>query len=455
MNVFDRLYEQVILEFSEGATKKIIQKFSNEASEQDIRRELDDFEKYKNSLQKKDPFQYKSWIEFTEAIHAAKGKAEFKKKKIPDESQITSTDDIIADDENVTIYKGDSQDKCVMYGKGYTFCISRQAGGNMFSSYRLGKESTFYFIYFKKKAKTENDHIMVLDHTNSGYEWTFANNDTETIGGGWNEIVSKYPELKKYERLLINKKLDDTEKLFLQKLENFTNTPTLEEFSKLSYKEKVQALKSVVDLPDDIWKTLDSTLRNEFLSIGPNLTDHQANDLKPNEIERYKKMRNISFPQLVDEEFWIYNKHDNIENIRNKPIAYALIIYDMIYNGKQPPEEYFKQYLSSESDMEYFSDTSHHTVSIFKSMVDADMQMPDILLDTLKRNDYFIVRKNFKDSFYYADHYLKWKDVPHQILQTIEKSPFSQLIPPNVTIQENKKISTFNRLYEQVSKRIT
>ncbi len=114
------LYRHIILEFSEGAIRKIVQKFSNDASEDEIRREVQDFEKYKGGLQKKDPFQYKSWIEFTEAIHAARGKAEFKKKKIPDESQISSVDDIIADDENVTIYKGDSQDKCVMYGRGYT-----------------------------------------------------------------------------------------------------------------------------------------------------------------------------------------------------------------------------------------------------------------------------------------------------------------------------------------------
>jgi len=72
--------ESIILEFSEAAIRKIVQKFSADASEQDIRREVQDFEKYKNSLQIKDPFQYKSWIEFTEAIHGAKGASEFKKK---------------------------------------------------------------------------------------------------------------------------------------------------------------------------------------------------------------------------------------------------------------------------------------------------------------------------------------------------------------------------------------
>jgi hypothetical protein len=287
-----------------------VKKFQNDATEQEIRRELQDFEKYKNALQKKDPFQYKSWIEFTEAIHAAKGRAEFKKKKIPNESQITSTDDIIADDENVTIYKGDSQDKCVMYGKGYTFCISRPTGGNMFSNYRLGEEATFYFIYFKKKAKTENDHIMVLDHNKNGYKWTFADNMTQRVRGGWDEILGDYPELKPYEKLLINKKLDDDERYLMDDIKNFVRNPSLDFFNVFPYNEKAQALKSVVNISDEIWKTLDSTLRNEFLSVGPNLTKYQVNDLKPNEIARYNKNRLLSVIPLYDEDMFYFNKHD-------------------------------------------------------------------------------------------------------------------------------------------------
>ncbi len=305
---FDKLYRELMLEFSEGAIRNIVKKFQNDATEQEIRREVQDFEKYKNALQKKDPFQYKSWIEFTEAIHAAKGKAEFKRKKAPTQDVVANQDDIIADDENVTIYRGDSQDKCVLYGKGYSFCISRQVGGNMFSNYRLGKESTFYFIYFKKKPKSAVDHIMVLDHTKHGYEWTFADNDTKKVNGGWDEVVGKYPELKKYEKLLVNKKLDDEESEFIKVLKNFSKNPRLENFNKFSYEQKAQALKSVVDLSDQIWNALDSTLRNEFLSIGPNLTKHQAFNLKPNEIERYKKTRNLSRQHLIDD----YKYKENI-----------------------------------------------------------------------------------------------------------------------------------------------
>jgi hypothetical protein len=122
---FNREYRRLMLEFSEGTIRNIVKKFQNDATEQEIRRELQDFEKYKGGLQKKDPFQYQTWIEFTEAIHAAKGKAEFKNKKAPTKDVVAKQEDIVADDENVTIYRGDSQDKCMLYGNGYSFCISR------------------------------------------------------------------------------------------------------------------------------------------------------------------------------------------------------------------------------------------------------------------------------------------------------------------------------------------
>ena len=338
---FDREYRRLMLEFSEGAIRKIIQKFQNDASEQEIRREVADFEKYKNALQKKDPFQYKSWIEFTEAIHAAKGKSEFKKKKAPTQEITANQEDIIADDENVTIYRGDSQDKCVMYGKGYTFCISRPGGGNMFMSYRFNDMSTFYFIYFKKKPKTALDHIMVLDHNRRGYEWTFADNDTKSVKGGWNEIVRKYPELKKYEKLLVNKELDNVEKDFLERKRNFKEQlpsyaddpnvdfdKAVELWNKFSHREKAGILGDYYmdTLHDVIWKQLDSGLRNEYLSNAPDLTDYQIDDLKPNEILRYKKVRNSLFSgdgQNEDPEGLEANKLDDIENVLSDPF-YAM-----------------------------------------------------------------------------------------------------------------------------------
>jgi hypothetical protein len=320
MNVFDQLYKSLILEFSEGAIKKLIAKFSD-VDEQTVRLYLDKFEKYKNGIEKKDPFQYKSFQELEQVVDAAEGKASFKNKKAPQQNAepTVNSDDVLVDDENVTIYKGDSQDKCILYGRGYTFCISRQAGGNMYSNYRSGKESTFYFIYFKKKPRTATDHIMVLDNTNRGYEWTFADNDTRTVKGGWDEIVQKYPELENYKDLLSNKKLDDAERAELENIKKFIKKPTLEKFQTFDYSTQIKALKSGSNIPDTIYQTLDPTLINEFLSVGPNLTTYQADSLKENQLRWYLKNRNIQVEQFIKNNIYRFNKHDvNIPFIKDK-----------------------------------------------------------------------------------------------------------------------------------------
>ena len=402
------LYEEMmLLEFSDAAIKKIAAKFSGDASEENVRRELADFEKYKAKIEKKDPFQYKTWIELTEVIHAAKAASEQKKDfKKADVESAANADDIVADDENVTIYRGDSQDKCVLYGRGYSFCISRPTGGNMFSNYRLGKESTFYFIFFKKKSPQENDHIMVLDHTNNGYEWTFKDNNTKPVKGGWDEIVASYPELAKYKDLLSNKKLTEEERLFAKRLDKFSNDPSLQAFKEFTYKEQVQALKSIVSLPDEIWNVLDSTLRNEFISIGPNLTKRQADDLKPNEVARYKKTRALSFPELAENDYLHntlkINKYDDINQIVASPNA-AYKYADNL-EGRNVPDEIIKS-IASKSFIAYK----------YGKNVLYWQNVPDEIIRG--------IASDAKFAFIYASDVLKWQNVPDIIIRGIASDP--------------------------------
>ena len=298
---------ELLREFSESAIRKVINKFLNDASESEIRQELKDFEKYKNGIQLKDPFQYKSWLEFTQAIHGAKGKSEFKKRNIEDKSKPKTfvnkseeLSDAIVDDENVTIFKGDSEHKCVKYGKGYSFCISRPGGGNMFSSYRLSKSSTFYFIYFKNVPKSNPKHIMVLDKTKDGWEWTFGDNNTRQIVGGFDVVVQKFPVLKKYEYIFENNPLSDKEKNNIKHLKNFKSHQDLKTFNDFDYELKNLIVKSGITLNDDIFKSLDKNLRNEYVSIGTNLTKYQAGNLNDSEIKRYRNVRKLTIDQYID-----------------------------------------------------------------------------------------------------------------------------------------------------------
>ena len=60
------------------------------------------------------------------------------------------TNDIVYDSNNLLILNGDTKEKCICYGRGYTWCISRQDASNMFNTYRYRyDEINFYFIFDK------------------------------------------------------------------------------------------------------------------------------------------------------------------------------------------------------------------------------------------------------------------------------------------------------------------
>jgi len=146
------------------------------------------------------------FISFTEKIDQLEYKQSQKLKPVDNSTvKITEGEDEnkLAEDQYLIIYKAHSQRACVKYGEGYTFCISRSAGGNMYNNYRLSKDSTFYFIFFKNVPKSNPKHVLVLDKTSDGWEWTFADNATEKTT--WNEVISTFPSLEKYEHLFVNK----------------------------------------------------------------------------------------------------------------------------------------------------------------------------------------------------------------------------------------------------------
>ena len=282
------------------------------------------------------------FLKFTETIDAIEYKQsqKFKKPKeeVSNDSEEHDTNKLIDTDE-LTIFKGDSQHKCIQYGYGYTFCISKKAGGNMYNNYRMSKSSTFciskrvggnmyntyrmnkastfYFIFFKKIPKTNDHHICVLDRKDQGWEWTFADNNTETTT--WDEVIARYPILTQYQHLFINKPFDDAELEKIKIIQRLKTNQLLIEFNKLSYEDKADFVKSGVMLNDDIFKSLNAELRNEYINVGPNITPFQADNLKNNEMLRYKRQRDILIPQLLQDNIYIFNKLD-LDNsiIQNK-----------------------------------------------------------------------------------------------------------------------------------------
>lgn len=259
-----------------------------------------DYLDFKNFYPGKPLNMFKDYLKFTEAVHDKAREKEYKQRNLsvkndsPRESTEYNKEDLIADTDDVLILRGSNERKCVEYGKGYSFCISRPGGGNMYGNYRISKASTFYFIFFKKILESDpNDpkHIMVLDHTKDGWEWTFGDNRTQKIPGGWKEVIQKFPVLAQYEKYFINKPLTEEEKAYHEKLMKFVRKPTLENFNAYSYKEKADVLKFGMKIDDDVFDSLDRDLRNEYVAIGPPISKKQFEVLSDSEKKQYMKVR--------------------------------------------------------------------------------------------------------------------------------------------------------------------
>ena len=296
----------------------------------------DDYNNYQKFFGNKKLTDFQNYIQWTEAVHAKRDEAQYQSRnKDLKDIDITGEDkeNVLANDEDVLILKGDDEHKCVKYGKGYSFCISRGGGGNMYGNYRLSKASTFYFVFFKNIPKEDERHIMVLDRTDSGWEWTFGKNQTKVVQGGWDEIIKQFPILSKYEDKFVNKPLTTEEEEYQNKLQKFVYNPSMEIFNKFSYKEKADVLKFGMPIPLDVFESLDKYLRNEWISVGPEMSIDIYKKISDKEKERFVNVRKQQLNQKLE------NAYDF------KDLLYEDNISEVDFQILSDDESFFEQFI--------------------------------------------------------------------------------------------------------------
>ncbi len=90
------------------------------------------------------------------------------------------------------VYKAHSEEACIRYGKGYTFCISRRAGGNMYHTYRRD-QLAFYFVFDTQLNPAEETYITVVGVKPDGScEFTHKSNDTRGTTKHYGGSLEKY-----------------------------------------------------------------------------------------------------------------------------------------------------------------------------------------------------------------------------------------------------------------------
>ena len=316
-------------EYQENAILKMIMHFKKTSEQPDaiIRDYISKFEKLKDKLPKKDPFQYKTFQEFENVIDS-NTKNTVSKADIEN----VNVDDLKTyEDKNIIVYKARNATESIKLGNNqyYSFCISRKSG-NLYSGYRLRAESTFYFVRFKNKSDEKVDgnkfvdpsHYIVIDAQSNGrYQWTWADNGTQGHGTKdvtVNEIVKDFPELKApfNNEIFKNDPSTEEEKKKLKKFQNLNDYFNVEVFKSLNPNEKEEYIKSGFKVSS--LSILDNELKNEYLGMGHMLTHHDFKSLNANEKNRWAKF-SVQVCYISDvTELYILSNEPVPENIVNR-----------------------------------------------------------------------------------------------------------------------------------------
>lgn len=117
-------------------------------------------------------------------IHGLKSKYEFEKSKDKFVMPATSEGAIATSpDGSISVYLGDDHKKCILHGKGTSFCISSKSSPQWYYTYRFKHEQIQYFI-FDKNQKPPADLVNAGVAPQGKYsEWVDRKNQPNKITG--------------------------------------------------------------------------------------------------------------------------------------------------------------------------------------------------------------------------------------------------------------------------------
>lgn len=158
MNLNEIIYDIVLEAYSKNILTKIVDKFEAEGAsitEADVYSEY--FYKWKDTLppEERDIFKW-SWNDLKSFIDTRLMKSDVKNVKSDSSAKK------VYDQNGVQVYLGDSKEKCISLGTGYSFCISSRGIRNQYGRYRYMLDGTPYFIYNKNLPERDPYHILVI-----------------------------------------------------------------------------------------------------------------------------------------------------------------------------------------------------------------------------------------------------------------------------------------------------
>jgi hypothetical protein len=251
--------------YSEGAIRKFIEKFREEAddlnvniSDDQLKKYIERFDTLKNSpkITEKDLDKW-SLSKLIRLVTSTKG------VEAPEE--IETTPDVVYNQDGLVIYNGSKESNCLTFGAGERWCITRGSFGN----YRYDddrKNPTFYLV--KDNNLPDDDRksffVVVVGKDNTYKVSDRSNNDVGGRGTEWDRweswsfVEQNFPSIRGLRSVFKYIPLSSTEKMN-QSYKN--STIPIREFIKFPYSVKEQYL--VVRKGKELFKDVST---DEFVS---------------------------------------------------------------------------------------------------------------------------------------------------------------------------------------------
>ena len=308
---------KLIQEYTEKTKYKIKEKWMNEnptLSEDDIERYIDVFENHMNSsnFPKKDIFQY-TFVELAKIIDGNYSKEIYRNTRLPifDINNPTGNDDVLYNENGLVIVKGDLKEKCIMYGKGYNWCITTNDLNNSFFAMRTAPHMRFmfYFVFDKDMEKSNPLHALIISVDERGTVRVADVENRKNSGAeqvDWNYITQIQPKLKNLQYLFksnIDIPTDMKEKR--RKFEDIYDSSNRDElYRHLSLDDKSTYIDTVISVNKDLtmnqWQNTPKELKFKYAQMTPIVKDDFYIDSPSNVKRQFIKTLTIAYT----DSFW-------------------------------------------------------------------------------------------------------------------------------------------------------
>ena len=250
------------------------------------------------------------------------------------------SEDVVYEDDNVIVLDTNTKAKCVMYGQGESWCITKPEL-NYYNTYRLSYGATPYFVLQKNVTGNEQKLVIMNYNGYNGYAIADRSNTGERSGGKgyampWYEIEQQLPNLQGLEKYFPYREISDDERKYSELLDKVKNN----------------------FIGDDLQEVVDR-YAGKLIVNGSQVTpadfirDLAANQMTFN-LNQLKSLRKETMDSLIEVGYFVNLYYDsNLYEDVLSPTQVNRIIKLKIDSNKVLDESYYK-FMSPEGLKKYF-----------------------------------------------------------------------------------------------------